>query len=69
MIESPILQMMRAETIHAVIRDILKDRFGSVRRDVTKELREALNEKQLRKLSVVAGKRPDLEAFRQALLS
>src|SRR5262249_10312234 len=69
MIESPILQKMRAGTLQAAILDVLKDRFGTVPRDVTKHLREALDEKQLRRLNVLAGKCPDLEAFREALLS
>jgi hypothetical protein len=69
MIESPLLQKMRAETIQEVIRDLLKDRFGTVPRDVTRHLREIVDEKKLRRLSVLAAKCPDLEAFREALLA
>ena len=69
MIESPLLQRMRAETIQQVILDVLKDRFGTVRQDVRKLLQAILDEKKLRKLTVLAGKCPDLAAFREALLS
>lgn len=69
MIESPLLQKMRAEAIHEVILDALKDRFSTVPRDVTKHLREIINEKKLRQLNRVANKCPDLEAFREALLA
>jgi hypothetical protein len=69
MIESPILQKMRAETIHELILDLLKERFGTVPRDVTNYLREIIDEKKLRKLNLLAAMCPDLEAFRDALLS
>jgi hypothetical protein len=69
MIESPLLQKMIAETLHEVILDALKDRFGTVPRDVTRPLREVIDEKKLRQLIRVANKCPDLEAFREALLS
>jgi hypothetical protein len=67
MLESPILVKMIAETIHKLILALLNDRFGTVPGDVTKHLREILNEKKLRKLSLVAAKCPDMEAFREAL--
>jgi hypothetical protein len=69
MIESPLLQKMIAEKLHDVILDALKDRFGTVPRDVTRHLREVIDEKKLRQLIRVANKCPDLEAFREALLS
>jgi hypothetical protein len=69
MFESPLLKKMMAETRHEGILDILKDRFGTVPRDVTKHLHEILDEKKLRKLLVLATKCPELEAFRDALLS
>ncbi len=69
MIESPLLQKMRAETIQALILDALKDRFSTVPRDVTKPLREVIDEKKLRELNRVANKCPNLQAFRDALLS
>lgn len=69
MIESPLLQKMRAETLHQAILDFLKGRFGSVPRDVTRHLRNVPDEKKLRQLSVFAGQCPDLQAFREALLS
>jgi len=69
MIESPLLQKMRAETAHALILDVLKARFGTVPRDVTKHLREVIDEKKLRELNLLANQCPDLAAFRDALLS
>jgi hypothetical protein len=68
MFESPLLQKMRAGTLHQAILDVLKDRFGTTPREVTRPLREIINEKRLRKLNLLAAKCPDLEAFRQALL-
>ena len=64
MIESPLLQKMFAEKLQEVILDVLKDRFGTVPRDVTKLLRALIEEKKLRKLTVLAAKCPDLETFR-----
>jgi hypothetical protein len=69
MIESPLLQKMIAENLHEAIHEVLKARFGAVPRDVTRLLREILNEKKLKKLAGVAGKCPDLDAFREALLA
>jgi hypothetical protein len=69
MIESPLLQKMMAGRSQDIILAILKDRFGTVPRDVTKLLRAVLNEKKLTALSVLAGKCPDLGSFREALLS
>jgi hypothetical protein len=69
MIESPLLQKMIAESIHKVILDLLKDRFGTVPRDVSKHLHEVLNEKKLRHLNRIAARCPDLDAFRDALLA
>lgn len=69
MIESPLLQKMRAETIHELIVDALKDRFGAVPREVMKHLREIIDEKKLRRLNRIANKCANLDAFREALLS
>jgi hypothetical protein len=68
MIESPLLQKMLAERSHGHILAFLKARFGAVPRDVTRPLREILNERKLTKLTEIAAKCRDLEAFRQALL-
>jgi hypothetical protein len=67
MIESPVLQKVIANALQEAILEILKDRFGTLPRELTKQLREILSEKKLRKLSVVAAKCPDLNAFRDAL--
>jgi hypothetical protein len=69
MFESPLLQKMIAGTLHEAILALLKDRFPTIPRDVTKHLRAIIAEKKLRQLVVVAYKCPDLEAFRDALLS
>jgi hypothetical protein len=67
MIESPLLQKMIAERLHDTILVILKDRFGTVPREVIRLLREVIDEKKLQQLAVLAGKCPDLEEFREAL--
>ena len=69
MIESPLIQKVRAESIQETLLALLKDRFGTVPRNVTKPLREILDEKKLRQLNVLAAKCPDLETFREVLLS
>jgi hypothetical protein len=69
MIESPLLQKMIAEAIHEDILVVLKDRFGTVPRDVSKHLAEVVDEKKLRQLLRLALKCPDLGAFRDALPS
>jgi hypothetical protein len=69
MFKSPLLQKWVAQRFHAAILDVLKDRFGTVPRDVTRHLRAVLDEKKLRQLTVPAGKCSDIQAFRDALLS
>jgi hypothetical protein len=68
MIESPLLKRIMAQAIHAVILDLLKDRFESVPLDIRNPLEEVLDQKKLRKLNVFASKCRDLEAFRERLL-
>jgi hypothetical protein len=69
MFESPLLQRMLAEAVHKAILAILKARFGTVPRGVTKLLQGILDDKKLTSLTVLAAKCPDLQAFREALLS
>jgi hypothetical protein len=69
MFESPLLQKMIADRIHKITLALLKARFGTVPRDVTRLLREILDEEKLTNLTVLAGQCPDLQAFREALLS
>jgi hypothetical protein len=69
MIESPLLQKMLAETLHKGIRALLKARFGTVPRDVTRRLGQILDEERLIALNILAVQCPDLQAFRDALLS
>jgi hypothetical protein len=69
MFESPLILKVKAEAVQESILEILKDRFESVPREVTKPLRAEMREKKLKKLAVLAGKCSNLEAFRDALLS
>ena len=45
MIESPLVQQWKAEAVHEVILDILKDRFSTVPRDVSKLLAQSSRKK------------------------
>lgn len=69
MIESPLLQKMIAETLHKGILAVLKARFGTVPRDVTRHLQAILDEEKLTDLNVLAAQCQDLQAFRDGLLS
>ncbi len=69
MMESPLLKKMVAERIHRVILALLKNRFGAVPRNVIKPLEGVLDEEKLANLNVLAGTCPDLQSFREALLS
>jgi hypothetical protein len=69
MIESPVLQKMMAERGHNLILAVLKARFGAVPRDIAKRLRSILDEKKLTDLNILAAQCPDLQAFREALLT
>lgn len=69
MIESPLLQRMMAERSHELIAEVLKARFNNFPRDVSKHLLEIVDEKKLKHLTRLAAKCPDLDSFRDALLS
>jgi hypothetical protein len=69
MIESPLVQQWKAESLHEAILAILKERFGAVPRDVTKAIRGLHAEKKLIKLNVRASQCQDLESFRLSLLA
>ena len=69
MIESPLLQKVIAESIQQDILEFLKARFDTVPRDVTRLLRAELKEKKLRKLVALAARCPDMDAFREGLLT
>lgn len=69
MFESRLLQQCVAKRLHEAILALLKDRFGTVPRSVTKPLREILDEEKLQKFILLAAKCPDVGAFREALLS
>jgi hypothetical protein len=67
MLESPLIQKWKAEAVHELILDTLKERFGVVPRDVAKHLREIVDEKKLKKLNRLAINCPNLQAFREAI--
>ncbi|HEY7424689.1 MAG TPA: hypothetical protein VH682_10715 [Gemmataceae bacterium] len=69
MIESPLLKKWLGERMQKAILALLKARFGSVPRDVRRLLGEVLDEDKLTSLNVLAAQCPDMEAFRQTLLS
>jgi hypothetical protein len=68
MFESPLLTKMIAQRFQKIIGRILKTRFGSVPRDVTRQLGEILDEEKLSDLAVLAAQCSDMEGFREALL-
>jgi hypothetical protein len=65
MLESPLLQQMIAENLH----EALKARFGTMPRDRNRLLRENLDLRKLKRLNGIAANCPDLQTFREALLS
>ena len=67
MIESPLVQQWKAEAIHSVILALLKNRFKTIPRDVTKHLQIIRDEEKLTSLNVQASECPDIDAFRKAL--
>lgn len=67
MIDSPVIRRWKAEAVHELILDALKDRFGSCPRDVARLLRTVVDEKKLKRLNRVANNCADLDAFRSAL--
>lgn len=69
MFESPLLQKMIAQKLHKAVEEALKARFGSVPRDVNRLLREIRDETKLTRLIGIVVKCPDMEAFRDSLLS
>lgn len=68
-VESPLIQKAIAGRIQALILAVLKDRFKAIPRDVAKLLRDELDEKKLVSLNILAGKCPDIESFRDAILA
>ena len=69
MIESPVVQRWQAESLHDAILAVLKSRFGSPGRDITKALRNIRDRDKLISLTIAAGACADLAAFTEALLS
>jgi hypothetical protein len=68
-IESPMLVKMRAEAVQQATLALLRARFGTIPREVTKRFQSILDEKKLTALTVLAGQCANLEEFREALLS
>lgn len=68
MIESPLVQQWKAESLHEAILAVLNDRFGAVPRDVSKALRGLHAEKKLIAMNVLASRCQDLDEFRESLL-
>jgi hypothetical protein len=58
-----------AERSYQLIVAVLQQRFGAVPRDARRHLLTIIWENKLKKLNVIAAMCPDLEAFRQAVLS
>ena len=69
MFESPVLQHFVAKRLHEAILALLKDRFEHVPQNVAKPLRAIIDENKLQQLILLAAKCPDIQAFREALLS
>jgi hypothetical protein len=67
MIESPVVQRWKSEGAQDLILAMLKKRFKTVPRDLTKSLRAIQDEEKLAALSFRASDCKDLDAFRQAL--
>jgi hypothetical protein len=67
MIESPVVQRWKAESLHEAIIAVLKERFDAAPRDVTKLLRGLRDEKRLIQLNVLAAQCHNLDAFREAI--
>jgi hypothetical protein len=67
MIESPMLKKWLAENLHEAIEEALRARFKSVPRDLLAELHKIVNERRLKKLTGIAAKCADLDAFRNEL--
>jgi hypothetical protein len=68
MIESPLVREVVATNMQNAIFDVLKDRFAQVPREVRRLLAEVQNEKQLRKLTVLASRAESMADFKEHLL-
>jgi hypothetical protein len=68
MIESPLVQELLVKERQEAIEDFLAARFGQVASELRKQLRAVENLKRLKKLTRVAAKCEDIEAFRRQLL-
>jgi hypothetical protein len=69
MIESPLINELVAKARQEDIVEILKDRFQKVPGDIVTRLHAVVKERKLKELLRLAWRCPDLEAFRERLLS
>jgi hypothetical protein len=69
MIESPLIREIEAKATQRSLLDFLEGQFGTVPAELVGRLRKVRSEKKLRELVKYAGRCPDLDAFREKLLS
>jgi hypothetical protein len=69
MIESPLIKEIEARVWQEGILNVLEGRFGTVPVELTARLRKVRSEKRLKELARFSGTCPNLEAFREKLLS
>jgi hypothetical protein len=68
MIESPLVREVVANQIRDLLFDLLKDRFEEVPRDVRKLLTDIEDDRKLKKLTILASRADNMEAFKEHLL-
>jgi hypothetical protein len=68
MIESPLIQELRAEPLREAVLNLLKARFTKVPRDVRRLVNELKDEGKLQGLIVLASQADNMEAFKEHLL-
>lgn len=69
MIESPLIQELVVERMHAWILDALEVRFGPVPQDIATAVQAIQDEKRLRELNKLVIGGADLKTFRARLQS
>jgi hypothetical protein len=69
MTESPLIREIEAQATQRSLLRFLAGRFGTVPAELTAHLRKIRSQKKLEDLVEYAGQCPDLDAFREKLLS
>jgi hypothetical protein len=69
MIESPLIKELEAEWAHKSILLFLEGRFGSIPEDVQTTVQRVQDASDLRAMTVLAARCPDIDAFRNGLPS